>query len=130
MSSVTVVKPATLSRTDMSTGLLSGETWWRRIREQPVTSPMISPPASASQSIGRYAIESAALYSAAMGVSDIAKVADQNANPPPMVSRVRVLQFPRDRVIADPASRSRRRPERRIGRRLGPAEGEQPSSVT
>jgi hypothetical protein len=57
------------------------------------------PPTKASKSIGRYEIETPALYSAAMGVREIAKLVTQKANPPTIASITTFLQIPFDWVI-------------------------------
>src|SRR4030043_915840 len=60
---------------------------------------MIKPPIKASISIGKYEIERAALYSAAMGVREIAKLATQKAKPPATARTNTFLQITFDRVI-------------------------------
>lgn len=48
--------------------------------------PIIRPPGNAARSIGRYGMDRAVLYSAAMGVREIARLTTQKVRPPAIVS--------------------------------------------
>ena len=102
---VTTVRAIVLSTIDLKTGLLVGSLSWNRSKAKATQYPMIKPPNSASRSIGRYGMERADRYSAAMGVSEMAKLVTQNPNDPAMANSDALLQVPRGWLMEPSSAR-------------------------